>query len=105
VRVTSPSPRSSRGEGWGEGLSPQIPNIDACGESPRCGRLVRHHQPATTRRDAANALKLLPLSDHSGHGRISCWLDPVANDPTQKFPVPTARTVNQLLANLLRGWN
>ncbi|SRR5947209_1165161 len=26
---------------------------------------------------------LLPLSGHSGHGRARCWLDPVANDPTE----------------------
>src|SRR5258706_7892689 len=30
-----------------------------------------------------NALNLLPLSGHSGHGRTCCWLDPVAKDPKQ----------------------
>src|SRR3984893_12151683 len=35
--ITSPSPRSSRGEGWGEGLPPQIPSIDACRASPSPG--------------------------------------------------------------------
>ena len=35
--ITSPSPRSSRGEGWGEGLPPQIPCIDACRDSPSPG--------------------------------------------------------------------
>jgi hypothetical protein len=24
---------------------------------------------------------MLPLSGHGGHGRTSCWLDLVANDP------------------------
>src|SRR6266436_2538128 len=32
--ITSPSPRSSRGEGWGEGLLPQIPNIGVRGDPP-----------------------------------------------------------------------
>jgi hypothetical protein len=31
--------------------------------------------------EAANATNLLPLSGHGGHGRIFCWLDPVANGP------------------------
>src|SRR5712671_1539360 len=35
--ITSPSPRSSRGEGWGEGLLPQIPNISVRGDSPSPG--------------------------------------------------------------------
>jgi hypothetical protein len=30
-------PRSSRGEGWGEGLPPQIPNSEMRGESPSPG--------------------------------------------------------------------
>ncbi len=39
-RTTSPSPRSSRGEGWGEGLLPQI-SVTKCvrGESPSPGLL------------------------------------------------------------------
>src|SRR6185369_5040633 len=48
-RTTSPSPRSSRGrderssllEGWGEGLPPRIPNIDARGVSPSPGATRR----------------------------------------------------------------
>src|ERR1700726_4365189 len=32
--ITSPSPRSSRGEGWGGGLPPHIPCIDAYRDSP-----------------------------------------------------------------------
>jgi hypothetical protein len=33
-----------------------------------------------------NTLILLPLSEHSGHGRTGCWLAPVANDPLRKSP-------------------
>ena len=36
---------------------------------------------AAARRRSANALKLLPLAGHNRHGRTSCWLDSVANDP------------------------
>jgi hypothetical protein len=31
----------------------------------------------------ANTLILLPLSGHSRHGHICCWLDPVVNDPNR----------------------
>ena len=33
----------------------------------------------------ANGLILLPLSDHSGHGRICYWFAPVAKDPFRTF--------------------
>jgi hypothetical protein len=42
--------------------------------------------------EAAHAMNLLPLSGHSGHGRTFCWLDPVANDPSQTSPRPQALT-------------
>ena len=44
-------------------------------------RLGQHHQPTIAGRCVTNALNLLPLSVHSGHGRTCCWHDPVANDP------------------------
>jgi len=31
----------------------------------------------------ANGLILLPLSEHSGHGRTCYWFAPVTNDPKQ----------------------
>jgi hypothetical protein len=40
-----------------------------------------YHQPATACRRAADALKLLARSGHSGHGQACYWLEPVANDP------------------------
>ncbi len=39
--ITSPSPRSSRGEGWGEGLLSQIPNMGVRGDSPSPGFAIR----------------------------------------------------------------
>ena len=45
-------------------------------------RLGQRHQP--NGRCVTNALNLLPLSVHSGHGRTCCWHDPVANDPNRK---------------------
>jgi hypothetical protein len=44
-------------------------------------RLGQRHQPTIAGRCVTNALSLLPLSVHSGHGRTCCWHDPVANDP------------------------
>ena len=37
-------------------------------------------------------MNLLPLSGAGGHGRTFCWLDPVANDPSQTSPRPQALT-------------
>src|SRR5216684_2324940 len=34
-----------------------------------------------------NTLNLLPLSEHRGHCRICCWLDPVATDPERSLSI------------------
>ncbi len=39
------------------------------------------YRGGTARRETASALKLLPLSRHSGHGQTCYWLDPIAIDP------------------------
>jgi hypothetical protein len=38
----------------------------------------------------ANGLILLPLSEHSGHGRTCYWFAPVANDPERTSAVVEA---------------
>src|SRR5258708_23156958 len=51
---------------------------------------MEHHQPATARGGAANALTLLPLSGHNGRGHTCCWLAPVAFDPSRTSGVASS---------------
>jgi hypothetical protein len=54
------------------------------------------------RRGAANAVKLLPLSGHRGHGRTCYGLDPVANDPIRHR---APKIVHLTGAGVFQVWN
>jgi hypothetical protein len=55
------------------------------------------HQSTIASRAVTNALNLLPLSVHSGHGRTCCWHDQVANDLKRTPTAQDFRNANWLL--------
>src|SRR5205807_9746569 len=80
--VSAPSPRSSRGEGWGEGLYPQIlirgesPSPEAFGHKPRlCVGVLK------------NGRRRRPtLSPQAGRGEVTRCRDLPGTDPVSAAP-------------------